>query len=224
MSRLTLVIGNQNYSSWSLRPWFFLKHHGIAFDSRWISLFSETMEQDMTPYFSDGKVPVLNDDDLEVWDSLAILEYLVERFPENAGWPEDVRARAVARSVSAEMHTSFPDLRSEMPMNCRRRFPGFKPSAGARRDLDRLFVVWNYCRSRFGQAGPWLFGRFTAADCMFAPVVMRLVSYEIELDEVASAYVDTLYNSSAAQEWIAAGKAEPEVIAEDEADWPSQPI
>jgi len=178
----------------------------------------------MAPYFSDGKVPVLCDGDLEIWDSLAILEYLVERFPEKEGWPADIRARAVARSVSAEMHTSYPDLRSEMPMNCRRRFVGFKPSAGARRDLDRLFSVWNDCRSRFGQGGPWLFGRFTVADCMFAPVVMRLVSYEIELDEVASAYVDTLYNAPAAQEWTAAGKAEPEVIAEDEADWPSQPI
>ena len=224
MTDLTLVIGNQNYSSWSLRPWLFLAHHGIAFETRKVSLFSATMERDLAPYFSDTKVPVLLDGDLQVWDSLAILEYLSERFPELEGWPGDRRARAVARSVSAEMHSSFPDLRNEMPMNCRRRFPGFRLSEGGQRDVARLFAVWRYCRERFGRSGPWLFGAFSAADCMYAPVVMRLVSYEIELDEVARAYVDTLYHDPAIRRWIEAGKAEPEVIEEDEADWPSQPI
>ena len=224
MPELTLVIGNQNYSSWSMRPWFFLRHHEIDFDTRWISLFTDTMERDLAGYFSDGKVPVLLDGELEVWDSLAILEYLAELYPAKAGWPTDPRARAVARSVSAEMHSSYPDLRSELPMNCRRRFPGFKPGVGAQRDLQRLFDVWNLCRGRFGQDGPWLFGQFSIADCMFAPVVMRLVSYEIELTKVGAEYVDTLYNSPAAQAWIEAGKAEAEVIKQDEADWPSEPI
>ena len=224
MTEMTLVIGNQNYSSWSLRPWLFLAHHEIAFQTRKVSLFSESMERDLEPYFSDTKVPVLLDGDLQVWDSLAILEYLSERFPERGGWPEARKARAVARSVSAEMHSSFPHLRNEMPMNCRRRFPGFQLSEGGRRDVARLLAVWRHCRVNYGQEGPWLFGRFGVADCMYAPVVMRLVSYEIELDTVAQAYVDTLYNTSALQDWIVAGKAEAEVIEEDEADWPSQPI
>lgn len=224
MSNLTLIIGNCNYSSWSFRPWLFLAHHEIPFETKNISLFTDTMQAELAPYFSDGKVPVLRDEGLEVWDSLAILEYLSERFPECHGWPEDVRARAHARAASAEMHSSFPDLRNEMPMNCRRRFPGFSPGPGAQRDIQRLFDVWSFCRRTYGQQGPWLFGRFGVADCMYAPVVMRLVSYEIELDPVARAYADTLYQSPAAQRWIALGKAESEVIAEDEADWPSQPI
>ena len=201
----------------------FLEHHGIPFESKRISLFTETMEAEMTPYFSGGKVPVLRDGGLEVWDSLAILEYLAERFPQKQGWPEDPGARAVARSVCAEMHSSFPDLRNEMPMNCRRRFPGFQVSDGARRDIERVFAVWALCRQTYGQHGPWLFGGFSIADCMYAPVVMRLVSYEIELDPIARAYVDTLYQSPAAQRWIALGEAESEIIKEDEADWPSQP-
>jgi glutathione S-transferase len=218
---MKLIIGNCNYSSWSLRPWLFLRHHQIPFETQRISLFTDTMEQEMTPFFSDGKVPVLQDDGLEVWDSLAILEYLAERYPDKGGWPADAGGRAVARSVSAEMHSSFSALRSEMPMNCRRRFPGFALSEQGRRDVDRLFAVWRYCRTRYGQQGPWLFGGFTVADCMFAPVVMRLVSYEIALDATARDYVDTLYASEAAREWVELGRLETEVIEEDEADWPS---
>ncbi len=224
MSDLTLIIGNKNYSSWSLRPWLFMAYHDIPFTERRISLFSESMEQELAPYFSDTKVPVLLDGDLEVWDSLAILEYLAERFPAYQGWPEAQEARAVARSVSAEMHSSFPALREEMPMNCRRRFPGFHLSESGERDLKRLFAVWRYCRERYGQTGPWLFGHFGIADCMYAPMVMRLISYEIELDEVARPYVETLYRLPAIQAWVASGKAEEEIIEEDEADWPSQPI
>jgi len=224
MSNIKLIIGNCNYSSWSLRPWFFLEHHRIEFETTRVSLFSETMERELSPYFSDGKVPVLQHDDLEVWDSLAILEYLAERFPDCNGWPADRGARAVARAVSAEMHSSFSAIRSELPMNCRRRFPGFRPSPAASRDIDRLNSVWRFCRQQFGREGPWLFGDFSLADCMYAPVVMRLVSYCIELDEISGAYVDTLYNSPAAQAWIALGKAEKEIIREDEADWPSEPI
>lgn len=224
MSGLTLLIGNCNYSSWSLRPWLFLQHHGISFQSQRISLFTETMEAEMAPYFSDGKVPVLLDQGLQVWDSLAILEYLAERFPERQGWPRDARARAHARSVCAEMHSSFTGLRSQMPMNCRRRFPGFRVGDAAQRDLQRLFAVWEFCRKTYGQEGPWLFGAFSIADCMYAPVALRLISYEIELAPIARTYVDTLYQSPAIQRWVALGKAESEVIAEDEADWPSQPI
>ena len=224
MTNSTLVIGNQNYSSWSLRPWLFLQHHGIPFTTKKISLFTETMERDLEPYFSDSKVPVLLDGDLVIWDSLAILEYLAERYPQKGGWPDEPKARALARSVSAEMHSSLPDLRNEMPMNCRRRFPGFKLSDQAGRDVERVYAVWRFCRQQHGADGPWLFGRFTVADCMFAPVVLRLVSYEIEMDELIRDYVMTVYNSSAIQAWIQAGRDESEVIEEDEADWPSEAL
>ncbi|MCP3869132.1 MAG: glutathione S-transferase [Gammaproteobacteria bacterium] len=224
MSDLLLVIGNCNYSSWSLRPWLFLAHHGIDFELKRVSLFTESMEPDLKPYFSDNKVPVLLDQGREIWDSLAILEYLAERFTELNGWPEDAGARGVARSVSAEMHSSFPDLRNEMPMNCRRRFVGFKPSDAAHRDIQRVLAIWKACRTRFGEGGPWLFGQFSVADCMFAPVVMRLIGYQIPLDEIGSEYANTLYGSSAARDWIERGKGEPEVIEEDEAPFPSEAI
>ena len=223
MSDLKLIIGNHNYSSWSLRPWLMLRYHGVPFECRKVSLFTETMERELTPYFSDTKVPVLLDGEDQVWDSLAILEYLAERLPEIRAWPEGRRARAAARSVSAEMHSSFPDLRSEMPMNCRRRFPGFRPSPRAQRDIDRVLAVWRFCRERFGTEGPWLFGGFGAADCMYAPVVMRFLSYGIPLDDAAERYAQTLADCPAMLEWVELARAEPEVIDEDEADWPSEP-
>lgn len=224
MTELTLVIGNQNYSSWSLRPWLFLVHHAIPFKIKKVSLFTDSMERDLAVHFSDNKVPILIDDDLEVWDSLAILEYLVERFPETRGWPEERSARAVARSVCAEMHSGFFGMRGELPMNCRRRFPGFEPGPEAQRDIDRVLGLWRFCRERYGASGPWLFGEFSAADCMYAPVVMRLLSYEIPLDAVSSVYARTLFESPAMQQWVKAGAGEAEVIDEDEADWPSVPF
>jgi glutathione S-transferase len=224
MAELTLVIGNQNYSSWSLRPWFFLAHHGIPFQTRKVRLFTDSMERDLAMHFSDNKVPVLIDDDLEVWDSLAILEYLAERFPEARGWPHEPSARAVARSVCAEMHSSFFALRNELPMNCRRRFPGFQPGPKAQRDIDRVMGLWNFCRERYGSAGPWLFGRFGVADCMYAPVVMRLLSYEIPLDPISTLYARALYDDPAIRRWVKDAAEEEEVIEEDEADWPSVPF
>lgn len=224
MTELTLVIGNQNYSSWSLRPWLFLAHHAIPFKTKKVSLFTDSMERDLAVHFSDNKVPILIDEDLEVWDSLAILEYLVERFPETRGWPEERSARAVARSVCAEMHSGFFGMRGELPMNCRRRFPGFEPGPEAQRDIDRVLGLWRFCRERYGASGPWLFGEFSAADCMYAPVVMRLLSYEIPLDAVSTVYARTLFESPAMQQWVKAGAGEAEVIDEDEADWPSVPF
>ncbi|TVO78485.1 glutathione S-transferase family protein [Sedimenticola selenatireducens] len=224
MTGLTLVIGNQNYSSWSLRPWLFLAHHEIPFNTKKVKLFTESMARDLSVHFSDTKVPVLLDGDLEVWDSLAILEYLAEQFPEKQGWPADRAARAVARSAAAEMHSGLFGLRNELPMNCRRRFPGFKPGPAAQRDIDRVQALWRYCREQYGAAGPWLFGHFSVADCMYAPVVMRLLSYEVALDPLSKAYTETLYHSPAMQQWIKAGREEPEVIDEDEADWPSVPF
>ena len=224
MTDLTLVIGNQNYSSWSLRPWLFLAHHNIPFDCRKVKLFTDSMQRELAPYFSDSKVPVLLDRELQVWDSLAILEYLAERYPEKRGWPACPAARAVARSICAEMHSGLFGLRSELPMNCRRRFPGFIPGQEAQRDIERVQAVWRLCREHYGAAGPWLFGEFSIADCMYAPVVMRLLSYQIPLDSMAEAYCRTLYDNAAMQRWIRAAVDEIEVIREDEADWPSEPF
>ena len=224
MSALTLIIGNCNYSSWSLRPWLFLRHHNIDFAERHIALSTATTESELATYFSGGKVPVLLDGDREIWDSLAILEYLADRFPETQGWPTDTEAKAVARSVAAEMHSSFPHLRNALPMNCRRKFPHFKISQETQSDIDRITTVWRFCRERFGENGPWLFGQFSVADCMYAPVVVRFVGYDVSLDPVSQAYVDTVYQSPALQAWIAKGKAEQEVIPEDEAEGESLPI
>jgi len=185
MSKLKLVIGNKNYSSWSLRPWFFLTQLGIEFDEEMIWLFEDDMTEKLKPYFSHSKVPVLvyGDDDSEViiWDSLAIIEAIADKFPEKNGWPADIKTRAIARSVSAEMHSSFTDLRNTLHMNIRKHFPNYPITDEVNIDLNRIFDLWNYCRDNKISDGPWLFGDFSAVDAMFAPVVMRII---IELDEV----------------------------------------
>ena len=157
-----------------------------------------------------------------MWDSLAILEYLGERYPDAHPWPDDRAARAVARSVSAEMHSSFAALRSEAPMNLRRRFPGYRLSAAALADVDRIQAVWRYCRHRYGADGPWMFGRFSIADAMYAPVVMRFRSVAVDLDQVAQSYCDTMNGDDSVLEWIRRGQAETHEVVEDELDWPGE--
>ena len=223
MKGLKLVIGNCNYSSWSLRPWLFLRHHGISFEEQRISLSTPSAHQQLASFFSNQKVPVLFDGEQEIWDSLAILEYLSESFPQLNGWPVERNARATARSVSAEMHSSFMDLRAGLPMNCRRIFPGYGISGAIRRDIDRITELWGYCRDQFGDSGPWLFGDFSIADCMYAPVVVRFIGYDVALNPEAEEYASTVYQSVALQEWIERGRQEPEVIEDEEVDWESQP-
>ncbi|MCG8429465.1 MAG: glutathione S-transferase family protein [Chromatiales bacterium] len=224
MENLTLVIGNCNYSSWSLRPWLFLQQHQIPFHEQRVTLSESTTLEQLSSFFSGDKVPILITGEQQIWDSLAILEYLAESFPECAGWPADAKARAVARSVSAEMHSSFFNLRGGMPMNCRKRFPGFPLTPEIQADVDRICEIWRYCREQFGQNGPWLFGDFSIADCMYAPVVIRFVGYDVALDPVSQAYADHLYNTPSLQAWINCGKAEIEVIEEEEVDWNSEPV
>lgn len=216
MAQLTLVIGNKNYSSWSLRPWIFMRYFDIPFDEERIALFVETTAQLLEPYFSNHKVPVLQDGSLNVWDSLAIMEHLSERYLDNRGWPTDNSARAVARAVSAEMHSSFASLRNALPMNCRKTFPGFVLSPDVRRDIERITQLWRFCRCRYGQDGEWLFGEFSIADAMFAPVVLRFVGYDVVLEEVETDYVQSVVRLPAMKEWIDAGRAEKEVIEMDE--------
>lgn len=216
MSSLTLIIGNKNYSSWSLRPWIFMRQMVIDFAEKRIPLFTETMETDLAPYFSNTKVPVLLDAGLIVWDTLAIMEYLSEQYLAGKGWPDDKKARAVARSVSAEMHSSFTALRNELPMNCRRQYPGFRISVAVEADIKRIAEVWRKCRTEYGANGPWLFGDYSIADAMYAPVVLRFKGYAVTLGELEEAYMENVLKQSAMQEWIEAGKQEKEVIAMDE--------
>ena len=220
MTHLTLIIGNKNYSSWSLRPWIFMRHFKIPFNEKRIALFTDSMEQELAQYGSDSKVPVLQDGELVVWDSLAILEYLSEQYLDNQGWPTDVKARATARSICAEMHSSFFHLREALPMNCRKRFKNFTVSNEAEREINRVKALWKKCRSQYGQQGKWLFGDFSAADAMYIPIALRFVSYDIELNNDERNYVDTIISDPDIQEWVNAGKTEPEVIELDEIEIP----
>ncbi len=212
MSRLTLAIGNKNYSSWSLRPWLVMRQAKLDFDEVRIPLYGLGASEMLARWSPSGKVPALHDGERVVWDSLAICEYLAEQFPGKGLWPDDVTARAVARSVSAEMHSGFSDLRSAMPMNCRGSFPGKGLTEGSCRDITRVVAIWNDCRSRFGSNGGFLFGHFTIADAMYAPVVLRFATYGVPLEGAARAYADTILALPPMQEWLAAGRDEIEVI------------
>jgi len=207
-----LVIGNKNYSSWSLRPWLFLAHHGLDFDEVRLPLDSDTFRNEIGRYSPTGRVPVLHDGDLVIWDSLAILEYLAERHPVAQGWPDPVASRAHARAISAEMHSGFADMRNEMPMNCRRHGAPIALSASARRDVDRVATIWRETRRIHGAGSDYLFGRFSVADAMYAPVAVRLVAYGIELDPVCRAYVDAIYALPAMRTWLSDANRESEFL------------
>jgi glutathione S-transferase len=212
MPRYTLVIGNKNYSSWSLRPWLLMKQAGIAFDEIRVALYGEGSKDEIRRYSPSGKVPALLDGDLKVWDSLAICEYLAERHPELQLWPADPGRRAVARSISAEMHSGFAALRSNMNMNCRGSFPGVGRTVEVAADIERIQRIWNACRERTAGHGPFLFGGFTVADALYAPVVLRFKIYAVQLSAVCQQYADTILALPALQQWVEAGKAETEVI------------
>jgi glutathione S-transferase len=215
MSELTLVIGDKNYSSWSLRPWILMKHIGIQFREVLIRLNQPETRDEMDKYGPSGRVPVLRDGELCVWDSLAICEYVAEKT--GRGWPKDPQARAVARAVSAEMHSGFANLRSAWPMNARarNRRTAYTPSLEA--DVDRVVEIWADCRSRFGKTGgPWLFGEYSIADAMFAPVALRFNTYGAQLSEVARWYMATVIADPALQEWVSAAKNESWTIESSE--------
>lgn len=209
VAALTLVIGNKNYSSWSLRPWLALKAAGQPFDEVMIGLRHPETKARILSHSPAGKVPALKHGDLLVWESLAICEYVAELFPEAGLLPSDPRARAVARSVMSEMHAGFPALRRDLPMDIHSKgIAAGQPSEEARQDIARVQQIWQDCRGRFGQDGDFLFGRFGIADCMYAPVATRFRTYRVALDPVSAAYVDAIYAHPAMQEWIAAAAAE----------------
>jgi glutathione S-transferase len=210
---LTLVIGNKNYSSWSMRPWLALRASSIAFEEVFIPLYTgDADKQRILAFTHSGKVPALIDGDVTVWDSLSIIEYLAERFPEKQLWPEDRARRAHARSISAEMHSGFAALRNECGMNLHRPVGAIALSAEARADIARIQQIWIECRQRYGTSGPFLFGSFGAADAMFAPVVHRFRTYAIEPVPEARGYMETMMSLPAFQEWTRAGVAETIVI------------
>ncbi len=210
---LKLVIGNKNYSSWSMRPWLALRASQIAFEEIFIPLYTgDTDKQRILDFTQSGKVPALLDGDVTIWDSLAIIEYAAERFPQTRLWPEDRASRAHARSISAEMHSGFAALRNECGMNLHRPVGAITLSANARADIARIQQIWIECRERYGKSGPFLFGAFGGADAMFAPVVHRFRTYAIEVAPEARHYMDTMTSLPAFQEWTRAGLAETLVI------------
>ena len=208
MPSLTLVIGNKNYSSWSLRPWLLLRQAGIPFEAVRIPLYMPGSTEELAKWSPSGKVPALHDGDLRVWDSLAICETLNERFPDKQLWPADAAARVVARSVSAEMHAGFSALREHMSMNIRARRPGQGRTPECLADVGRILAIWTDCRARFGSGGDFLFGRFGIADAMYAPVVLRFQTYGVALEGAARAYAAAMLALPALQEWVAAGAFE----------------
>jgi glutathione S-transferase len=217
--KLELVIGNKNYSSWSMRPWVLLRQAQIRFEEiqlKFDEAGGKLSVAGIQKYSAASKVPVLRVDGQAVWDSLAICETVAEMFPDKHLWPEAAEARRVARSACAEMHSGFQGMRSRMPMNIRSRYPGKGMTPESRRDIDRVVALWTDCRERFGGAGTLLFGRFSVADAFFAPVVMRFHAYAVQLPRIAQEYCEAVQALAAVREWCDAARRETEFVAEDE--------
>jgi glutathione S-transferase len=216
---LKLVIGNKNYSSWSMRPWLVLRANNIPFEESFIPLYTDQADKDRILSVSgSGKVPALIDGDITVWDSLAIIEYLAEKFPEARIWPADRAARAHARSISAEMHSGFAPLRNECGMNLHRPIRAIALSDDARANVARIQQIWAECHARYGRQGPFLFGAFSGADAMYAPVVHRFRTFAIPVEGAAQHYVDAMMSLPAFQEWTRDGLAETLLIDRLEQD------
>lgn len=208
MADLTLVIGSKAFSSWSLRPWLALKHTGLPFTEVLIPLYQPGTKARILKESPAGKVPVLKHGAITVWESLAIIEYLAELAPQAGLLPADPAARAVARAISAEMHAGFTNLRTTMSMKIVESHPGEGQTPETLADIARITAIWTDCRARFGAGGPFLFGAFSGADAMFAPVVSRFETYAVPLDPVSRAYADAVLALPAIQEWKAAARAE----------------
>jgi glutathione S-transferase len=217
---LTLIIGNKNYSSWSLRPWIAMKVAGIAFDERLIPLYEPGSREQVLKFSPAGKVPVLIDGDVAVWESLAILEHLAEKFLQAGLWPAEASARSHARVVANEMHGGFQALRKNCPMNLWLPVKQRPLPDDAMDNVRRIDALWSDCRARFGQGGAFLFGAFGAADAMYAPVVARLHSYGLDVSPIARAYMDAVMALPAWREWYDAAMKEPWVMQGNEPDWP----
>jgi glutathione S-transferase len=211
-----LLIGNRNYSTWSLRPWLVLKHFDIPFEDEVLQLSGEGFRDRLAERSPTSRVPVLIDDDLVVPETIAIIEYLADRFPDKPIWPSSLADRARARAASAEMHAGFSALRSHAPMNLRASHPGKVSADAIRKDLHRLETLWGDLLDRSG--GPFLFGEFTAADAMYAPVATRIRTYALPVSDRATAYVEAIYSLPAFQAWLSLALKEPWIVDDDEID------
>jgi len=213
---MKLVIGNKNYSSWSLRAWLMLAAHQIDFDEINVRLSTESTAAEIKKYSPAGKVPVLHDGDVIIWDSLAICEYVSEKYLNGGGWPEDIVKRGVARSCAAEMHSGFFDLRKEMPMNCRATGRKVDITDALQKEIFRIDRIWTELRSQYSKDGSWLFGEFSIADCMFAPVVFRFVTYGVSISAESREYINTSLSHEMMQKWLDEAKKEKEIIENEE--------
>lgn len=217
---MKLVIGNRNYSSWSFRPWIAMKVAGIPFDEEVISLYVEGSREKILEHSPGGKVPILIDGETHVWESLAILEYLAEKFPNTGFWPAGNAARAHARAISTEMHAGFVALREECTMNFWRPPEKRTLSAAALANVARVQEIWTDARAKYGAGGPFLFGKFSAADAMYAPVVQRFIAYDVDVGAPAKTYMQAVTALPAFQDWRRAALRETWVIPKFEYDWP----
>lgn len=218
MSRMHLVIGNKNYSSWSLRPWMLLSMAGIPFTETVIPLDTPDTRRLIAEHSPAGRVPVLKHGRLAIWESLAIMEYLAEVFPEKYLWPKAVAARAMARAVANEMHAGFSNLRNACPMNLRRPRKPVPLTEGTLADIARIEQIWRECRSKFGKGGKFLFGKFSIADAMYAPVVTRFDTYDIKVSGDTRDYMENVLNSASFGFWKEAALKEAWIVPSDEVD------
>ena len=214
----TLIIGNKNYSSWSLRAWLILKEFQVPFIEKRIPLFTEGYKQDILAYSPSGLVPALVDEDRVIWDSLAIGEYIADFHPDLACWPRDIHTRAMARSISHEMHSGFALIRSTLPMNCKKNIVFTDISLELQAEIDRVCSIWKTCREQHSSAGAFLFGNFTIADAMYAPVVLRFNSYGIVVGAAERDYMQAILGLGGLQEWVGAALTEKESLDVYEVD------
>lgn len=213
---MKLIVGNKNYSSWSLRAWLFLAVNDISFDEERILLSTENTRSEIAKHTSAGKVPVLHDNDLTVWDSLAICEYISEQYLNGKGWPADVIKRAIARSCCAEMHSGFFTLREKMPMNCRAANRSVPISDELQKEISRIDSIWTDLTIKNSDRGPWLFGDFSITDCMFAPVVFRFATYNVAVSESSKKYMAGVLENPKMQLWLEEARKEVETIDSEE--------
>jgi glutathione S-transferase len=213
---MKLIIGNKNYSSWSLRPWLLLSFYKVEFDEIRLPLFIDNFEEKLKTHTGAGFVPVLEDGDLTVWDSLAICEYISEKYLSDTGWPSDPSARAEARSCSSEMHSGFFNIRNNMPMNVRAINRHIEITPEIKKEIDRINSLWNDLRKKYSKNGPWLFGEFSIADCMFSPISFRFNTYGVELTGMAKDYMHFVLRNPHIENWLQDSKNENETIDRSE--------
>ena len=209
-----LVIGNKNYSSWSLRPWVLMQVANISFREISLNIYTPEGKQQLQQYSETAKVPVLIHQDITIWDSLAIAEYLAEQHPDKNLWPSTTAARAQARAVVSEMHSGFTGVRNALPMNCRRNITLTTIDPASQRDIERISHIWRDCRTRFGGEGNFLFGQFSIADAFYAPIVIRFHGYGISLGNIERDYMESMLALPAMRQWINAGRQESTYVAQ----------